>query len=82
MLVQKICGAALCISITIGWGFARAAAPPKTFAEVVDRAVANERTLIGKLGDKEPVIETYVQELKPDPELEFVPGRTTISWGG
>ena len=23
--------------------------------------------------DKEPVIETYIQELKPDPELEFVP---------
>jgi len=61
------------ISMMIGWGFARAAAPPKTFAEAVDRAVANERTLIAKLGDKEPVIETYVQELKPDPELEFVP---------
>ena len=73
MLVQKICGVALCISMTIGWGFVRAAAPPKTFAEAVDRAVANERTLIGKLSDKEPVIETYVQELKPDPELEFVP---------
>jgi hypothetical protein len=73
MLVQKICGVALCISMTIGWGFVRAAAPPKNFGEAVDRAVANERTLIAKLGNKEPVIETYVQELKPDPELEFVP---------
>jgi hypothetical protein len=47
--------------------------PPKHFEEAVDRAIANERALIGKLRDKEPVIETYIQELKADPELEFVP---------
>ncbi len=52
---------------------AQTAAPPKHFEEAIDRAIANERALIGKLRDKEPVIETYIQELKADPELEFVP---------
>jgi hypothetical protein len=73
MLVQRISAAALCVLIAIGASFAQTAAPPKTFGEAVDRAIANERALIDKLRGKEPVIETYVQELKPDPELEFVP---------
>lgn len=77
MLVESIRKAALC-ALSCGWimataAFAQTTTPPKNFAEAVDRAVANERALIGKLRDKEPVIETYVQELKTDPELEFVP---------
>ena len=77
MLVESIRKAALC-ALSCAWimaaaAFAQTAAPPRNFAEAVDRAVANERALIGKLRDKEPVIETYVQELKTDPELEFVP---------
>ena len=77
MLVESIRRAALyalsCAWIMAAAAFAQPPAPPKNFAEAVDRAVANERDLIGKLRDKEPVIETYVQELKADPELEFVP---------
>jgi hypothetical protein len=57
----------------MGICLAQTADPPKHFEEAVDRAIANERALITKLRDKEPVIETYVQELKPDPELDFVP---------
>jgi hypothetical protein len=73
MLVQRISAAALYVLIAIGTSFAQTAAPPKNFGEAVDRAIANERALVEKLRGKEPVIETYVQELKPDPELEFVP---------
>jgi hypothetical protein len=59
--------------MAMGICVAQTAAPPKHFEEAVDRAIASERELIGKLRDKEPVIETYIQELKADPELEFVP---------
>jgi hypothetical protein len=45
----------------------------KSFEEVIDRAVNSERMLIRRLRDKTPVIETYIQEMKPDPELGFVP---------
>jgi hypothetical protein len=73
MLLQRIFAAIGCALLAIGMGAAQTAAPPKHFDEAIDRAIANERALIGKLRDKEPVIETYIQELKPDPELEFVP---------
>jgi hypothetical protein len=45
----------------------------KSFEEVVDRAVNNERMLMRRLRDKTPVIETYIQETKEDPDLGFVP---------
>jgi len=45
----------------------------KSFEEVIDRAVNSERMLIRRLRDKTPVIETYIQELKPDPELGALP---------
>ena len=38
-----------------------------------DRAVASEHLLMKRLADKEPVIETYIQELKPDGDLGLVP---------
>lgn len=41
--------------------------------EVVDRAVNSERMLMRRLRDKTPVIETYIQEMKIDPELGPVP---------
>jgi hypothetical protein len=47
--------------------------PARNFDEAVDRAINNERLLVKRLADKEPVIETYVQELKPDGDLGFVP---------
>jgi len=45
----------------------------KSFEDVIDRAVNNERLLIRRLRDKTPVIETYIQQMKPDRELGFVP---------
>ena len=45
----------------------------KSFEEVIDRAVNSERMLIRRLRDKTPVIETYIQEMKPDVELGALP---------
>jgi peptidase M48-like protein len=45
----------------------------KSFEEVIDRAVNSERMLMRRLRDKSPVIETYIQETKGDPDLGFVP---------
>jgi len=73
MLLQRIFAALVCAFMAMGICVAQTAAPPKHFEEAVDRAIASERELIAKLRDKEPVIETYIQELKADPELEFVP---------
>src|SRR3954462_59339 len=88
MPFQPIFPTAACALVAMSIGAARTAAPPQHFEEAVDRAIANERALIAKLRNKEPVIETYIQELKPDPELQFVPrkdhyflGRLNLSEG-
>ena len=47
--------------------------PARNFEEAVDRAMNSERLLIRRLHDKKPVIETYIQEMKPDSDLDFVP---------
>ena len=49
------------------------ASPVRNFDEALDRAINNEHILLKRLSDKEPVIETYVQELKADGDLGFVP---------
>jgi len=49
------------------------AAPVRNFDEAIDRAINNEHILVHRLADKEPVIETYVQEVKPEGDLGFVP---------
>ena len=41
--------------------------------QVLDRAINSEHILVDKLRTKEPVIETYIQEVKKDQDLGFVP---------
>ena len=48
-------------------------APPRTMDEVVDRAIAREHALMAFLKDRTPLVETYLQNLKPDKELGAVP---------
>jgi hypothetical protein len=50
-----------------------AQSPARNFDEAMDRAITNEHVLVKRLADKEPVIETYVQEVKPEGDLGFVP---------
>ncbi len=47
----------------------------KNFDEVVDRAIASEHTLVQKLQPTQPMVETYIQEQKPDSDLGSVPRR-------
>ena len=54
-------------------GSAEQLSPARNFDEALDRAINNEHFLVHRLADKEPVIETYVQEVKPDGDLGFVP---------
>src|SRR5260370_25415644 len=47
---------------------------PRTMEEVVNRVVNNENHLYGKIKEFSPLVETYIQNLKPDKELGEVPG--------
>ena len=46
---------------------------PRTMEEVVRRVVDNENHMYGKVKDYSPLVETYIQNLKPDKELGEVP---------
>jgi peptidase M48-like protein len=50
-----------------------AAAPPTTMDQVVDRAIEREHALMDMLKMRTPLVETYLQNLKPDPKLGPVP---------
>ncbi len=47
--------------------------PAKNFEEAIDRSINREHILIKKLKQKAPVVETYIQEVKPDSDLGYVP---------
>jgi hypothetical protein len=47
---------------------------PRTMEEVVNRVVNNENHLYGKIKEYSPLVETYIQNLKPDKELGEIPG--------
>ncbi len=46
---------------------------PRTMDEVVDRVTANENKLYGQIRQYSPLVETYIQNLKPDKDLGYVP---------
>jgi Peptidase family M48 len=46
---------------------------PTTMAQVVDRVIERERGLIKFLSNRTPIVETYLQNLKADPQLGAVP---------
>jgi hypothetical protein len=48
-------------------------APPTTMDQVVDRAIVREHALMDLLKTRTPLVETYLQNLKPDPKLGPVP---------
>src|SRR5271163_4088584 len=53
-----------------------AAAEPqqaRTMDQVIDRVVANETRLDGQIKQYSPLVETYIQNLKPDKELGYAP---------
>jgi len=52
-------------------------APPqataKTMDEVVDRIINNENRLYNQIAKYQPLVETYIQNLKPDKDLGYTP---------
>jgi len=67
------------VLVTSGMGsMATAAAPrpadqPRTMEEVIDRVTANENHLNQEVRKYSPLVETYIQNLKPDKDLGSVP---------
>jgi len=50
-----------------------AADQPRTMDQVIDRVVANEQRLYNQMRNFSPLVETYIQNLKPDKDLGQVP---------
>jgi hypothetical protein len=46
---------------------------PRTMDQVIDRVITNENRLNGQIKQYSPLVETYIQNLKPDKELGFAP---------
>jgi len=47
---------------------------PRTMDEAIDRVVTNENRLYAGMKNYSPLVETYIQNLKPDKDLGYVPG--------
>jgi hypothetical protein len=76
--MRKLSTAVLALAwISLGT-MAAAAAPnppdqPRTMEEVIDRIVVNENHLNQEIRKFSPLVETYIQNLRPDKDLGFVP---------
>jgi hypothetical protein len=51
----------------------RPADQPRTMEQVMERVIANENRLYGSVKNYSPLVETYIQNLKPDKDLGYVP---------
>jgi hypothetical protein len=52
---------------------APAADQPRTMDQALDRIISNEQRLYGQMRNYSPLVETYIQNLKPDKDLGEVP---------
>jgi hypothetical protein len=50
-----------------------ALAPPTTMDQVVDRVILREKELVKFLSPRNPIVETYLQNLAQDPQLGPIP---------
>jgi hypothetical protein len=77
--MRKLATAILVLASSGMGSMAAAAAPrtaadqPRTMDEVVDRVIVNENHLNQEIRKFSPLVETYIQNLKPDKELGFTP---------
>src|SRR5436305_7564081 len=51
----------------------QAQVPARTMADVIDRVITNENRAIQQIRQYSPLVETYIQDQKPDKELGTVP---------
>ena len=65
------------LAIAVSAAPAATPAPPqataKTMDEVVDRVITNENRLNNQISKYQPLVETYIQNLKPDKDLGYTP---------
>jgi hypothetical protein len=76
--MRKQAAAILVLALSGMGSKAAAAAPrsadqPRTMEEVVDRVIVNENHLNQEIRKFSPLVETYIQNLKPDKQLGFTP---------
>jgi len=81
-------GACACMPLLANTPPAPAADQPRTMDQVLDRVISNEQHLYGQIRNYQPLVETYIQNLKPDKDLGVVPagdkyflGRANFSKG-
>jgi hypothetical protein len=72
--------AVVCGVVLSGFGMIAAAAPKpddqvpaRTMADVIDRVITNENRSIQQIRQYSPLVETYIQNQKPDKDLGTVP---------
>src|ERR1700736_5501689 len=77
--MRKLATAILVLASSGMGSMAAAAAPhtaadqPKTMEQVIDRVVVNENHLNQEIRKYSPLVETYIQNLRPDKALGFTP---------
>ena len=62
-----------CASVSAVASPVPAADQPRTVDQVIDHFVASEQKLYGQMRNYSPLVETYIQNLKPDKDLGMVP---------
>jgi len=77
--MRKVLGTTILVMMSSGLGTTAAAAVPTppdqahTMEEVIDRVTARENELNQDIRKYSPLVETYIQNLKPDKDLGFAP---------
>jgi hypothetical protein len=71
----------LMASCALAFGLQAAERTPSSMNEVLEAAIANERELTSTLLSHRPVVEAYLQTVKPDPVVGVVPVRDNYFFG-